>query len=299
MTAADRTGVVGVVGLGAMGAPIARRLAASGRTVHGCDPDPDRRAAFESAVARPRELPAECTTYLLLLPDPPITLGAVFGEDGLAAGDLRAGDLVVNLGTIGPDAMVELGERLAAEGVDVLDAPMGKSSHDAERGTMSLMTAGPPALAEELGPMLSALGSDITYCGELGLASTVKIVNNLVSGTTLAVVAEGLALGARAGLSLDVMIEVLSHTGADGARLRRTFGERVARARLRARLLGGPSPPRTSRSGWRSPLAATCRCPWWSRRCGASAAAQEAGLGGEDWGSLAKLAERDAGAELR
>jgi 3-hydroxyisobutyrate dehydrogenase-like beta-hydroxyacid dehydrogenase len=297
MTAADRTGVVGVVGLGAMGAPIARRLAASGRTVLGCDPDPERRAAFESAVARPRELPAECTTYLLLLPDPPITLGAVFGEDGLAAGDLRAGDVVVNLGTIGPDAMVELGERLAAEGVDVLDAPMGKSSHDAERGTMSLMTAGPPALAEELGPMLSELASDITYCGELGLASTVKIVNNLVSGTTLAVVAEGLALGARAGLSLDVMIEVLSHTGADGAHLRRTFGERV-RARDFAPGFSVDLAAKDLAIGVEIAARRDVPLPLVEQALRRYAAAQEAGLGGEDWGSLAKLAECDVGAEL-
>jgi 3-hydroxyisobutyrate dehydrogenase-like beta-hydroxyacid dehydrogenase len=159
------------------------------------------------------------------------------------------------------------------------------------------MTAGPPALAEELGPMLSELASDITYCGELGLASTVKIVNNLVSGTTLAVVAEGLALGARAGLSLDVMIEVLSHTGADGAHLRRTFGERV-RARDFAPGFSVDLAAKDLAIGVEIAARRDVPLPMVEQALRRYAAAQEAGLGGEDWGSLAKLAERDAGAEL-
>jgi 4-hydroxybutyrate dehydrogenase/sulfolactaldehyde 3-reductase len=249
-------------------------------------------------VARPCDLPAECRTYLLLLPDPPVTLDAVSGPDGLLAGGLGAGDVVANLGTIGPDAITDLGGRLDPAGVDLLDCPMGKSSHDAARGTLSLMVAGPPALAEELQPLLATLATEITYCGDLGLASTVKIVNNLVSAATLAVVAEGLALGARAGLSLDVMVEVLSHTGADSAHLRRTFGERV-RARDFAPGFSVDLAAKDLAIGVDIAARRDVPLPLVEAVLGRYAAAQAAGLGGDDWGSLAKLAERDAGAELR
>jgi 4-hydroxybutyrate dehydrogenase/sulfolactaldehyde 3-reductase len=302
MTAAGgRIATVGVVGLGTMGLPVATRLIEAGHAVHGCDPALDRRAALEAlgagAVARPCDLPADCGTYLLLLPDPPITLDAVAGEDGLLAGGIGAGDVVVNLGTIGPDAIAALGDLLAPTGVDLLDCPMGKSSQDAARGTLSLMVAGAPELAEELRPLLASLGSEITYCGELGLASTVKIVNNVVSAATLAVVAEGLALGARAGLSLDVMVEVLSHTGADSAHLRRTFGERV-RSRDFAPGFSVDLAAKDLAIGVDLGARRDVLLPLTEAVLARYTAAQAAGFGGEDWGSLAKLAERDAGAEL-
>ena len=286
---------VGVVGLGAMGLPVAGRLAAAGYGVHGCDPDPTRRAALEqiggSAYERASELPASCGTYLTLLPDGAITLDAVAG---LAEGGLAAGDVVINLGTIGPDAIAALAAELEPRGVRVLDAPMGTSSQDAERGTLALMTAGDRGLADELHPLLSCFASEITYCGELGMASAVKIVNNLVSASILAVVAEGVALGTRAGLSLDLMVDVLSRTGADSWHLRHTFGERV-RAGDFAPGFSIDLSAKDLRIGLGLAGERNVPTPMIEEALKRYVAAQDAGLGGEDWGSLAKLADRDAG----
>ncbi len=285
--------LVAVVGLGTMGLPVAQRLIGAGYEVHGCDPQPARRSALEqaggTACAQPSDLPAACAVYLLLLPDGAVTLEVA---GGLAAGGLAAGDAVVNLGTIGPDAIVTLAERL--EGQRVLDAPMGKSSHDAARGTLALMVAGDRKLADELQPVLSCFASEITFCGELGMASAVKVVNNLVSASILAVVAEGLALGERAGLSLDLMVDVLSQTGADSWHLRHTFGERVRAGDFTA----GFSVDLAAKDlGIGLDLAADrgVPMPMIAEALRRYAAAQAAGLGGEDWGTLAKLAGRDPG----
>jgi 3-hydroxyisobutyrate dehydrogenase-like beta-hydroxyacid dehydrogenase len=274
--------VIGVVGLGTMGLPIARRLLAAGHEVHGCDPSAERRAALDHAVSSADELPAVCEVFLLVLPTGAITLAAA---EELPLG---SGDAVVNLGTIGPDAVLALEAALSGNGVRVLDAPMGKSSHDAERGTLALMVAGEQGLADELEPLLRCFASEITFCGELGMASAVKIVNNLISAAILAVVAEGVSLGERAGLSLETIVEVLSKTGADSWHLRHTFGERVAAGDFQA----GFSVDLAAKDlGIGLDLAARRQVPL--PLIGAAlqryVAAQAEGLGGEDWGALAKL----------
>ena len=296
-------GAVGVIGLGAMGGPIARRLATAGWEVHGCDMDAARREALSAAggsvVERPAELPERCATFLVVLPNPAITRAALFGEGGLAEGSapLAAGDVVVNLGTIGPDAVLELASALSERGAELLDVPMGKSSQAAEEGTLSLMASGSEEAIDALRPLFERFATDITFCGELGVASTVKLVNNLVSAGILEAVAEGLPLGAKAGAPLELMVDVLSRSGADCWHLRNTFGERVARRQFAA----GFSVDLATKDlklgldvahGKRMPM------PVLAGAYERFLEAQAAGLGAEDWATLAKLSERHAGVEL-
>lgn len=291
---------VGIVGLGTMGLPIAGRLVASGVTVHGFDVRQERldelAAAGGHPIGRLAEFPAGCGVFFLLLPNPVITNAAVFEEGGLAAA-LQENDVVVNLGTVGPDAVVGLGEGLRGRGVRVLDAPMGKSSREAAEGTLSLMVAGEEETFEELRHLFEHIAGDITFCGELGVASTVKIVNNLVSGAILAAVSEGLMLGAKAGASLDLMVEVLSGTGADSYHLRNTFGRRVANREFEP---GFSLDLETKDMGIGLDMAAKRRMPMptIAQAHQRFVAGQAAGLGDQDWGALVKLAERDAGTEL-
>lgn len=291
---------IAVVGLGAMGLPIARRLVDSGYTVHGCDLQAERREALTSAggsaVEYASELPAECTVYLLLMANPEITNAVVFGDNGLVD-SLSEGDVVVNLGTIGPDAVIELGESLEPRGVRVMDAPMGKSSDAAAEGTLSLMVAGGRDTYHALEPLFGRIATDITFCGELGVASTIKIVNNLVSGAILQAVAEGLVLGAKAGASLELMVEVLSSSGADSWHLRNTFAQRVAKRDFKA---GFSVDLATKDIKIGMDMASKRQVPLHvigqTHQCFVEA--QAADLGSEDWGALAKVAEREAGAQL-
>lgn len=293
---------VGIVGLGTMGAPIAARLVGGGFEVYGCDLQPERLRELESAggnpVERPDELPGDCSTFLLLLPNPGITNDAVLGERGLIE-VLGEGDIVVNLGTIGPDAVLDLDAGLGLEGVRVLDAPMGKSSREAAEGTLALMVAGERTVFEECRPIFERIASDVTFCGEeLGVASTIKLVNNLVAAAIIEATAEGLALGTRAGAPLGLMVEVLSNSGADSYHLRNTFGGKVAQRNFEP---GFSVDLATKDLKIGLDMAAVRRIP--SPVLGQTfqrfLEAQSAELGLEDWGALAKLSERASGTELK
>ena len=291
---------IGVVGLGAMGLPIASRLVDSGYTVHGCDLQAERRellsSAGGSAVEYASELPAECSVYLLLMATPELTNEVVFGDNGLV-NSLSEGDVVVNLGTIGPDAVIELGRSLEPMGVQVLDSPMGKSSDAAAEGTLSLMIAGEKETYQALEPLFERMATDITFCGELGVASTIKVVNNLVSGAILQAVAEGLVLGVKAGASLELMVEVLSSSGANSWHLRNTFAQRVAKRDFKA---GFSVDLATKDIKIGMDMASKRQVPLpvigQTHQC--FVGAQAADLGSEDWGALVKVAEREAGAQL-
>lgn len=302
MTAMEYTDVksVGVVGLGTMGMPIATRLVEVGYEVYGYDLQPETLDSFASAGGSPVErlsvFPEECEVYFLLLPNPQITEAAVFGEGGLAEA-LKEDDVLVNLGTIGPDAVIDLGRSLESRGVQVLDAPMGKSSREAAEGTLSLMVAGEERTYNDLLPLFEYIASDITFCGELGVASTIKIVNNLVAGAILEAVAEGLVLGAKAGASLDLMVRVLSSTGADSWHLRNTFGQRVAKRNFEPGF-SIDLETKDLKIGLDMASKRQIPLPVLGQAYQRYVESQAAGLGSEDWGAIVKLSERAAGIEL-
>lgn len=291
---------IGVIGLGTMGLPIARRLVESGYKVHGCDLQVQQREALSSvggfSAEHASELPEECSVYLLLMANPDITNEVVFGEDGLVD-NLSEGDVIVNLGTIGPDAVIELGESLQPVGVQLLDAPMGKSSREAAEGTLSLMVSGEEETYHALRPLLERLATDITFCGDLGVASTIKIVNNLVSTAIVEVVAEGLVLGAKAGAPLELMVEVLSNSGADSWHLRNTFARRVAQRDFKAGFSVDLA-TKDMKIGLDMASKRIMPLPVIGQAHQRYVEAQAAELGSEDWGALAKLTERDAGVQL-
>ena len=292
---------VGIVGLGTMGTPIAIRLLEGGYKVYGFDLQPERLDSLASAGGSPVErlsrFPEECEAYLLLLPNPQITEAAVFGEQGLT-NTLKKGDVLVNLGTIGPDAVIDLGRSLESKGVKVLDAPMGKSSREAAEGTLSLMVAGEEQTYNDLRPLFERIASDITFCGELGVASTVKIVNNLVAGAILEAVAEGLVLGVKAGASLDLMVQVLSSTGADSWHLRNTFAGRVAKRDFEPGF-SIDLETKDLRIGLDMASKRQMPLPVLGQAYQRYVEGQAAGLGSEDWGALVKLSEKAAGVELK
>lgn len=293
--------VIGVVGLGTMGMPIAVRLVESGFEVYGYDVQEERLEAFSAAggspVRRASEFPAGCSVFLLLLPNPEITDAAIFGEDGLSEA-LKEYDVVVNLGTIGPDAVIALGSSLNSQGVQILDAPMGKSSKEAAEGSLSLMVAGDEEIYRGLQPVFERIATDITFCGKLGVASTIKVVNNMVSGAILEAVAEGLVLGAKAGAPLELMVEVLSHTGADSWHLRNTFAKRVANRDFQP---GFSINLETKDIKIGLDMAAKRRMPLplIGQAFQRYVEGQAAKLGSEDWSALVKLSETAAGVELK
>lgn len=304
MTTSTRAETIAVIGLGAMGGPVARNLSEGEGGVIGCDPSAAARARFEEAHGRavsiPAELPTSVQTFFVLLPNPAITEAAIFGPEGLASVSnlLGPGKTVINLGTIGPDAVIALGERLSEYQTALLDSPMGKSSAAAEAGDLSLMAAGDEDVIARVRPLLDHISSEVTYCGELGLASTIKIVNNLVSSTIADVCGQALALGAAAGAPLDLMLKSLTAAGADNWHLRNTFPNKVAHRDF----IPGFSidlATKDMRIGLEMAAARQIPMPTVAQAYQRYLQAQQDGMGREDWGALAKVAEKSSGAKLQ
>lgn len=204
---------LGFVGLGAMGAPMVRRLLAAGRRVLVHDTNAAALSAAVSGGAEARGsaavVAAEAETVLVSLPTPAAVKTVALGPDGLAEG--HAMRLYVDLSTTGARVAKEVAEGLAPRGVAALDAPVSGGVSGAEAGTLSVMAAGDPAAFARVRPVLEAIGSNTVFVGEaVGQGQTLKLVNNLLAATTWAAACEAMAMGVKAGLDPELMVGVLN-----------------------------------------------------------------------------------------
>ncbi len=211
---------VGVVGLGIMGAPMARNLLRAGHvvTVHS-----RTRAKVDALVelgARPGDSPAAVAAasevVVTMLPDGPDVEAVV----GAMLDGAPAGLVVVDMSTIAPEIARRLAARAAGAGVTFLDAPVSGGEQGAVAGTLSIMVGGDEAAFARVRPMLEALGKRITYMGGAGQGQMTKLVNQVIGATTLAAVAEGVVLAARAGLDPKAVVQAVDGGAASSWMLR-------------------------------------------------------------------------------
>ncbi|MCB4820624.1 NAD(P)-dependent oxidoreductase [Roseicella aerolata] len=211
------TGTLGFVGLGAMGAPMVRRLLGAGHRVLVHDVQAAAVAAAVSRGAEGRDSPAavaaEAEVVLVSLPTPDVVRQVALGPNGLMDGLAEGGALriYVDLSTTGAQVAQAVAEGLAPRGVTALDAPVSGGVAGAEAGTLSVMAAGEPAAFERVRPVLEVIGSNTVLVGEkVGLGQTLKLVNNLLAATTWAAACEALAMGTKAGLDPELMVNVIN-----------------------------------------------------------------------------------------
>jgi len=221
---------IGFVGLGQMGGAMSRSLLKAGHALQVYDPAPSAVAAVVEAGAVAAKTAAEAAhgadVVFTMLPIGAIVEQACFGPDGIAQG-IAEGAVVVDMSTILPAETRRIGERLAAQGIGMVDAPVGRTSAHAVAGTSTFMVGGAPADIERVRPLLMAMGEQVTVCGALGSGATMKLVNNYISAVVNLATAEGLAMGQKAGLDLAVMAEVLSHTPAGRGHITTTWPEKA------------------------------------------------------------------------
>ncbi len=203
------------VGLGTMGLPMASNLLKAGFRVTGSDKNEAALAAFaeRGGVVAPDAVAAAGAADIVgsMLPDDAIVQAALGGERGVIAA-MRPGALVVEMSTTGPDTKIEMARMANARGVDFIEAPVGRTMEHAIAGTLALMTGGDPALIENARPLLSAMGSEIHLCGEVGAGSAIKLINNALVAAVNAASIEALVAGRKAGIELETMFSVLKTT---------------------------------------------------------------------------------------
>jgi len=169
----------------------------------------------------PADVAARSEVVLSSLPDPAAVLEAALGERGLIEG-IKTDQVYIDLSSIDPTTTREVGSALEAKGAAMLDVPVGRGPAQAATGDLILMVGGEPAVIERCQDILKALGSSQFYCGPLGSGVTVKLINNLVSCSLVALNAEAVTLAAKAGVDPDVACEVMKNTAADNSHLRNT-----------------------------------------------------------------------------
>jgi 3-hydroxyisobutyrate dehydrogenase-like beta-hydroxyacid dehydrogenase len=204
---------VGFIGLGSMGAFMARRLLAQEGNVAVYDVRADAAEALAGegalACASPAEVADHAEVVLVSLPSPDILKEVVGGPNGVLKGSKMR--VFVDFSTTGPVVAREVGALLAAAGVSFVDSPVSGGPSGAESGTLTLMVAAPDALIEETRPLLGAIGTTITQVGtEAGQGQLAKVINNLLGAASLAVVGEALALGVKGGLDVGTLLDVIN-----------------------------------------------------------------------------------------
>jgi 3-hydroxyisobutyrate dehydrogenase-like beta-hydroxyacid dehydrogenase len=202
----------GFIGLGRMGGAMARRLLAAGHQVLVHDPSPAAAAALATqgatVSASARAVADAAAVVFLSLPTPTIVEEVVLGGQGIRAGSRLK--VCVDLSTSGPETAVKLAAGLAERGIASLEAPVSGGIKGAREGTLALMVSGPEATWEQVRPLLEVFGKPFFMGQNPGAGQTMKLVNNLLGACAIAITAEGMTLGVKAGLDPARMIDVLN-----------------------------------------------------------------------------------------
>jgi 3-hydroxyisobutyrate dehydrogenase len=203
---------IGFIGLGNMGGPMALNLIKAGHTLVVHDV---RRQAAEPHLAKgakwadsPRAAARESELVLTSLPGPKEVEAVALGADGIIHGAV-AGTVYADLSTGSPTVMRKLHAAFKDKGVHVLDAPVSGGVWGAQRGTLQVMVGGDEAIFREVKSILQAVGDKVGYMGPIGSGTIAKLVHNMISIASRALVAEGFTLGVKAGVAPEALLEAI------------------------------------------------------------------------------------------
>jgi 2-hydroxy-3-oxopropionate reductase len=217
----DAQSPVGFVGLGAMGGRMAARLLGAGHSLVVCDPDPTAASAASEAgatvAATPREVADAAPVVMVSLPHPDVVREVALGADGLSGGS--ATEVYVDLSTTGVAVAEEVASGLRGHGMTAVDAPVSGGPAGAETGRLTLMVSGPDETVQRVQPIISAFAGNVFVVGDApGQGQAAKVINNLMSACAIAITAEAMVLGVRAGLDPATLLDVIhSSSGANNA----------------------------------------------------------------------------------
>jgi 3-hydroxyisobutyrate dehydrogenase-like beta-hydroxyacid dehydrogenase len=214
--------IIGIVGVGNMGGPMANRLMDAGHRLVVYDIREEAMAPLlmrqAARAASSREVADKADIVFFSLPTPDDVRGEAIGEAGIIAGS-RA-KLFVDLSTTGPRTTLPVAEALAASGIAMVDAPVSGGVNGARTGTLSVMAAGAPEHLARVEPLLAIFGKVFKVGEKPGQGQAMKLCNNLISAAALAITSEAMAMGVKAGLDANVMLDVINaSTGRNSASL--------------------------------------------------------------------------------
>ena len=217
------------IGLGIMGRPMALNLLRAGHTVfvHA------RRAesmtplteAGAIACASPADATAQAEISIVMVSDTPDVEQVILGEHGVAQG-ARPGSVVVDMSSISPTATRTMADKLRAQGVEMLDAPVSGGDVGAINATLSIMVGGRPEVFERVRPVFEAMGQNIVHIGDNGAGQVAKACNQIVAAVTIEAVAEALLFARKNGVDPGKVRDALMG-GFAGSRILEIHGRRM------------------------------------------------------------------------
>lgn len=206
---------VAVIGIGVMGAGMARHLAEQGHSVVAYNRTRSRAQELAPhgvrVAATPREAAAMSEAVILMLSDDAATRACMDGPDGVLAG-LAPGTLVLQMGTLAPETTLALAGDVQARGGELLDAPVMGSANEAASGNLWVLAGGDDATLERARPLLNDLAQEVYHAGALGQGARLKLANNLLGGHLVTALAETMAIVEACGIDPALYARVLPGT---------------------------------------------------------------------------------------
>ncbi|RFO97272.1 2-hydroxy-3-oxopropionate reductase [Rhodoferax lacus] len=219
---------LGFIGLGIMGAPMARHLIAAGHTVYlntRSQVPADLLAAGGLACSNATEVAQKADVIFLMLPDTPDVEAVLFGANGVAAG-LTAGKTVVDMSSISPVVTKDFAARINALGCAYMDAPVSGGEVGAKAASLTIMVGASEETFEKLLPLLQCMGKNITLVGGNGDGQTCKVANQIIVALNIAAVGEALLFASKAGADPAKVRQALMG-GFAASRILEVHGERM------------------------------------------------------------------------
>ena len=292
---------IGFVGLGAMGRPMAARVAAAGYQLSVLDRDSQRAGAVAAELgsawaASGAEIARTSGLIVTILPTSASVSEALSGPEGILAG-LTPGAVIIDMTSGSPGETRLLAARVAEAGGTLIDAPVSGGVPRARTGELAIMVGGDPAAIARAEPLLKTMGTSLTRTGDVGTAHAMKALNNLVSAGSFLMGIEALLIGQRFGLDPALMVDVINASTGMSNSSQKKFKQFVLSRKFDAGF-GldlmvkdlGIAMGVARETATPAPISALVREMW---------AAAQASLGpGQDHTAAAKLSEHLAGTEL-
>jgi 2-hydroxy-3-oxopropionate reductase len=220
---------IGFIGPGIMGGPMALNLMKGGHKLWVYARRPEATQALVKAgatyCATAMEVATHADVIFLIVSDTPDVESVIFGETGIAK-QARSGSVIVDMSTISPTATKVFAERLAKQGVDMLDAPVSGGETGAINGTLSIMVGGKAKVFERVKPLFELMGKNIVHVGGNGAGQVAKACNQIVVAVTIEAVAEALTFARKNGADAAKVREALMG-GFAGSKVMEVHGKRM------------------------------------------------------------------------
>src|ERR1700761_6694352 len=220
---------IGFIGLGIMGAHMARNLIKGGHSlfVNGAYPVPEDLSKTTTVVANSTAVAQAADIVIIMVPDTPDVANVLFADDGVANG-LEKGKLVIDMSSISPLDTQAFAKKINALGVDYLDAPVSGGEIGARDASLTIMVGGPEKAFATAKPLFELMGKNISLIGDNGAGQTCKVANQIIVALNIEAVAEALLFASRSGADPERVRKALMG-GFASSRILEVHGERMTK----------------------------------------------------------------------